>query len=196
VSTLAQRWSGLHHGIDPSRVPLLAPWLRLMWRLARPLAWLPPTALTALGVVLAADAVLLAGSLPWAAGLAVLAAVLCDGLDGAVAVIADRATRSGAIADAVADRLVDVAFAAVLWQCGVPGELAIACGALALAVDAVRRLRHVPSRITVGERPTWAVCTVLACGSAAVTSAQWPVVVCAAVWAAAGVVALAQVALR
>ncbi len=119
-STAAQRWSALHHGIDPAGVPLLAPWLRLMWWLARPLRRVPPTAITVVGVVLAADAVLLGRSWPAAAAVAVLAAVLCDGLDGAVAVVADRATSAGARADAVADRLADVAFAAVLWRCGVP----------------------------------------------------------------------------
>jgi CDP-diacylglycerol--glycerol-3-phosphate 3-phosphatidyltransferase len=165
-----------------------------MWWLARPLARVPPTVITGVGLVLAVDAVPLAGSWPWADAVAVFAALLCDGLDGAVAVVADRATGFGARADAVADRLADLAFAAVLWRCGVPLALAAACGALAVAIDLVRRLRHVPSRITVGERPTWAICAVLACGSSAVTSAQWPVLACAAVWAAAGVVALFQVA--
>jgi hypothetical protein len=65
---------------------------------------------------------------------------------------------------------------------------------VAVGVDLGRRLRRVPSRITAGERPTWAVCAVLACGSAAVTSAQWPVLACAAVWSAAGLAALVQVA--
>jgi phosphatidylglycerophosphate synthase len=196
VTTPAQRWSALHHGIDPAAVPLLSPWLRLMWRLAGPLRRVPPTVLTGVGVVLALDAVLLARSVPLAAAAAVLAAVVCDGLDGAVAVVAGRATRAGALADAVADRVSDVAFAAVLWRCGVPGGVAIACAVVALAVDTLRRLRRVPERITVAERPTWTVCTVLACSAAAVTSAQWPVLVCAAVWLAAGAVGLAQVLRR
>jgi CDP-diacylglycerol--glycerol-3-phosphate 3-phosphatidyltransferase len=196
VTTPAQRWSALHHGIDPAAVPLLSPWLRLMWRLAGPLRRVPPTVLTGVGVVLALDAVLLARSVPLAAAAAVLAAVVCDGLDGAVAVVAGRASRAGALADAVADRVSDVAFAAVLWRCGVPGGVAIACAAVALAVDTLRRLRRVPERITVAERPTWTVCTVLACSSAAVTSAQWPVLVCAAVWLAAGAVGLAQLLRR
>jgi phosphatidylglycerophosphate synthase len=193
ASTTAQRWSALHHGIDPGRIPLLAQWLRLMWWLARPLTGVPPTAITALGVVLAADAVLLARAHPWAAAAAVLVAVLCDGLDGAVAVVADRASRFGARSDAVADRIGDLAFAAVLWRCGVPLAFAAACGAFSVGIDGLRRLRRVPARITVGERPTWAICAILACGASAVTSALWPVVVCAAVWVAAGVVGLLQV---
>src|SRR4051812_32937526 len=103
--TAAQRWSALHHGIDPTLVPLLMPWLRLVWWLARWLRAAPPTAITVLGVLLALDAVLLAGSLPAIAAVAVVLAALCDGLDGAIAVVADRATEFGAAADAIADRI-------------------------------------------------------------------------------------------
>jgi CDP-diacylglycerol--glycerol-3-phosphate 3-phosphatidyltransferase len=194
VTTPAQRWSAAHHGIDPGDVPLLLPWLRLVWFVARPLTRVPPTAITALGVVLAVDAVLLADSTPWAAAGAIVAAAVCDSLDGAVAVLAQRVTRRGALADAVADRICDLAFAAVLWRCGAPWLLALVCGCLAVGVDLLRRLRRVPTVVTVGERPTWTVCAALAAGSAAVTSARWPVMVCAAVWATAGVLALLHVA--
>lgn len=195
MSTPAQRWSARHHGIDPAGVPLLSGWLALLWRVARPLAAMrvPPTAITALGVLVALDAVLLARYWPWAAALAVLVAVLCDGLDGAVAVVADRTTRHGATADAVADRIADAAFATVIWRCGAPWPLALLAGALAWAVDLLRRWRHVPARITVAERPSWAVCTVLAGASATVSDARWPVVVCAVVWIVLGVGGVAQV---
>jgi CDP-diacylglycerol--glycerol-3-phosphate 3-phosphatidyltransferase len=193
MSTPAQRWSALHHGIDPARVPLLARWLRLMWALARPLRRVPPTAVTGLGVVLAVVAVLVASAAPAAALVAVLLAALCDGLDGAIAVVAGRPSRFGASADAIADRVADVAFAAVLWRCGVPWGLAVACAAGAVAVDLARRVRRVPARITVAERPTWTICAALAGGAAAVSEAGWPVLTCAAVWLAAAVIGLAQV---
>lgn len=194
VPTPAQRWSALHHGIDPAGVPLLRGWLALMWWAARPLArWrVPPTAVTAVGTLLAVDAVLLARSQPWAAGIAVLGSVVCDGLDGAIAVVGERSTRFGAVADAVADRVGDVAFATVLWRSGAPWWLAVLAGALALTVDALRRALRVPARITVAERPTWTICTVLACASATVTDATWPVIGCAAVWVAAGVAGCGQ----
>jgi CDP-diacylglycerol--glycerol-3-phosphate 3-phosphatidyltransferase len=195
VTEPARRWAALHHGIDPTRVPLLLPWLRVMWLLARPLRGVPPTVFTALGVLLAGDAVLLAHRHPWPAAVSVVLAALCDGLDGAVAVVADRATPAGARADAVADRLTDAAFAAVLWRCGVPWAVALACGGVAVGVDVLRRLRRVPDRITVGERPTWTICAALGCGAAALSAASWPVLVCAAVWLGAGAVALVQVGL-
>jgi CDP-diacylglycerol--glycerol-3-phosphate 3-phosphatidyltransferase len=192
--TPARRWAQLHHGIDPGRVPLLLPWLRLMWRLAAPLAArrVPPTAVTLAGGCLAAAAVALAGAAPAAALVLVLLAAVCDGLDGALAVVADRVSRAGARADAVVDRTVDVAFAAVLWRCGVWWPAAAVAGLLAVAVDLVRRLVRAPARITVGERPSWTICAALACASSAITDAHWPVLCCAGVWLALGVVAVAQ----
>jgi hypothetical protein len=62
-------------------------------------------------------------------------------------------------------------------------------------VDGLRRWRRVPARITVAERPSWAVCASLACASRAVTRQRWPVRCCVAVWLALGAVGLGQVAL-
>jgi phosphatidylglycerophosphate synthase len=196
VRVPAQGWAALHHGLDPGDVRLLPGWLRLMWAVGRPLARLrvPPTALTALGVVLAVDALLFARRRPWAALALVLAAVLCDGLDGAVAVLSDRASAAGAVADKLADRICDCAFAGVLWQCGAPWWLALAAAALSLVHEGVRELLggRRRTRITVAERPTRTVCALLACLCAGVSAASWPPTVCAAVWVAAAVVGLAQ----
>ena len=194
MTTPFDRWSRLHHGIDPAGVPLLRGWLRLLWTLAGPAARLgvAPTAVTVLGVLLAGAAVLTTAAVPVAALLLVVAAAVCDGLDGAVAVLAERATPAGARADAVADRLVDALFAAVLWRCGVPAWLAVIAAVTAVGVDLLRRARHVPTVITVGERPTWTVCAALACLCAALSDARWPVLICAAVWLAAGAVAAGQ----
>ena len=194
----AAGWSALHHGLDPAAIPLLRPWLSLIWWLARPLARLrvPPTGLTAVGVVFAADAVLFAARLPWIALVLVLASALCDGLDGAVAVLSRRASAFGSAADKTADRLADCAFAVVLWRCGAPWPLALAAGSLSLVHEGIRvalggrRL----ARITVAERPTRVICAALACGCAAVSSAIWPPTVCAAVWSGLAAIGLVQLA--
>jgi len=123
------------------------------------------------------------------------AAAVCDGLDGAVAVVADRAGAAGARADALADRVVDAAFAGVVWRCGASRSAAVAAAGVALGVDGLRRWRRVPARITVAERPSWAVCAALACASRAVTPKRWPVRCCVAVWLALGAAGLAQVAI-
>jgi phosphatidylglycerophosphate synthase len=194
----AAGWSALHHGLDPAAVPLLRPWLSLIWWLARPLAKLrvPPTVLTVIGVVFAADAVQFAARLPWIALALVLLSAVCDGLDGAVAVLSRRASAFGSVADKVADRLADGAFAAVLWRCGAPWPLALAAGALSLVHEGIRVVlggRRL-ARITVAERPTRVICAALACVCAAVSSATWPPTVCAAVWAGLAAIGLAQLA--
>jgi phosphatidylglycerophosphate synthase len=187
----AAGWTQLHHGIDPGRIPLLRGWLRFVWAIARPLKSVPPLAITITGAALAAVAVVVAPE--WAL-LLVLASVLCDALDGAVALAAGRASRFGSIADKVADRIADSAFALVVWQCGAPLWLAALAGTTTLLLEGVRVVRGgaALARITVAERPTRTVCTVLACGAAAVSSASWPPTVCAAVWAVLGVVGIAQ----
>jgi len=181
-------WSRLHHGLAPS--PLVRRWLCLMWMLARPLVGVrvPPMVVTVVGVLLAVLAPVIAARLPLAALALVVAAALCDGLDGAVAVLGERATRAGAIADSIADRVADTAFALTLWRCGAPLWLALLAGGLSFAQELIRR-RVI---ITVAERPTRVICAALACGSAAVGDAAWPPTVCAALWVAATVVALAQ----
>jgi phosphatidylglycerophosphate synthase len=185
---LIEAWSALHRGLRPP--PLVRRWLALMWTLARPLAAarVPPAAITAAGVVLAVDAPLFAARLPFVALALVLAAALCDGLDGAVALLQGRITRAGAVGDAIADRIADTAFALAIWQAGAPLWLAVLAAALSIALEFGRRR----PLITVAERPTRVICTALACLSAAVSDATWPPTVCAAVWVAATLVAFGQ----
>ena len=155
-------------------------------------ARVPPTAVTVAGVGLAAVAVTVAEDHPLAAAAAVFGAALCDGLDGATAVVGDRATPSGAIADAVADRLCDAAFAAVLWRRGAPASAAATAAGLAWGVDTLRRVRNVPDRVTVAERPTFTICAVIAGGAAMFTGRAWPARVCAGVWIGACVAGIRQ----
>jgi phosphatidylglycerophosphate synthase len=186
-------WSQLHYGIDPARVPLLTGWLRLVWAVARPLRHVPPIVLTVLGAAFAITAVLVA---PWAALVLVLAAVLCDALDGAVALMAARASAAGAVADKVADRIADTAFALVIWRCGAPLWLALVAGGLSLAHEAIREsIRgRALSRITIAERPTRVICTVLACATAGL--GPWAPTVCGAVWIVLAIIGLVQVTRR
>ena len=186
---LIEAWSALHRGLRPS--PLVRRWLTLMWTLAGPLAAarVPPAAITAAGVLLALAAPLFAARLPLVALVLVLAAALCDGLDGAVALLQGRTTRAGAVADTIADRIADTAFALVIWQAGAPLWLALVAAALSVGLELARRR----PLITVAERPTRVICTALACVSAAISDAAWPPTVCAAVWVAATLVAFVQI---
>jgi CDP-diacylglycerol--glycerol-3-phosphate 3-phosphatidyltransferase len=188
-------WSRLHHGLDPADVPFVRGWLRIVAALARPVHRVPPMVFTVAGAALAVMAVAVAARWPWPALALVAAAVLCDALDGAVAVLADRASALGAVADKAADRVADTAFALVIWRCGAPWWLAGLAAALSLGLEAVRTVRGgaALSRITVAERPSRVICTALACVSAGVSAAVWPATVCAAVWVALALVGLVQV---
>ena len=189
-------WSILHHGLDPARVPFLRSWLRGVFSAARPFAALriAPTALTAVGVLFALDALLIVAHYPLVSLALVLASVACDALDGAVAVLTARASAFGSVADKAADRISDTAFALVIWRCGAPLWLAVVAGALSLLHEGLRvRLGGARlSRITVAERPTRVICTVLACVCAAVSDVAWPPTVCAAVWCGLAVIGVAQ----
>jgi CDP-diacylglycerol--glycerol-3-phosphate 3-phosphatidyltransferase len=146
-------------------------------------------AITALGAIAALGAVVVA---PWWAAVLVTMAVLLDALDGAVAVLSNRASSAGAVADRVADRIADCAFAAVIWRCGAPWLLAVSAAGLSMLLEGWREVRrgHLLTTITVAERPTRAICTLLACVCAGVSAATWPATVCAAVWCVLGVLAL------
>jgi len=170
--------------------------LTFVWTIARPLRRVPPLAITIAGALLAVVAVVVVIASPVVALVLVLASVLCDALDGAVALAADRATKFGSVADKVADRIADAAFALVVWRSGAPLWLALVAGGSTLLLEGVRTVRGgaAATRITVAERPSRTICTVLACGAAAVSTAGWPPTVCAAVWAALGVAGVVQVA--
>jgi phosphatidylglycerophosphate synthase len=150
----------------------------------------PPLVFTVLGPTVAICAIFLD---PWPALALVLVAVLCDALDGAVAVMAERTSTLGAIADKVADRIADTAFALVIWQCGAPLWLALPAAALSFAHEAIRELfrGRALAHITVAERPSRVICTVLACATAGLGA--WAPTLCAAVWVALAIVGLVQV---
>ena len=113
-------------------------WLRLAYTAGRFAARLgaTPTAVTVIGLLLSVGASVAALSPAGAVG-AVLAAVLvllaaiADSVDGAVAVIAGRATRLGYVYDSVADRVSEACWLVALWVVGAPAWLVLMCGGLA-----------------------------------------------------------------
>jgi CDP-diacylglycerol--glycerol-3-phosphate 3-phosphatidyltransferase len=154
-------WSRWHGGTGTESA-LVRGWLSVAWTLARPLAGLPPIVATALGLAVAAAAVLpaRAGS-SWLvlAGVLVGLSGLLDSLDGALAIGTGRASRRGFVLDSVVDRLTEVAYAGALWVAGAPGWLAVAFGALCWLPDYLRaRAGQAGVRetgaISVWERPT------------------------------------------
>ncbi|CCG03082.1 CDP-alcohol phosphatidyltransferase family protein [Blastococcus saxobsidens] len=156
-----EAWSRWHGGAD-TQAPLVRGWLSLAHTLARPLAVLPPVAVTAAGAVVAAAAVPPAaagGAWLVLAGLLVGLSGLLDSLDGALAIGTGRASQRGFVLDSVVDRLTEAAYAAALWAAGAPGWLAVCFGALCWLPDYLRARAgqagvHRTGPISLWERPT------------------------------------------
>ncbi len=161
----AVAWAGLHGGFDPRRAsPLVRAWIRLAYAGGRLLcrAGASPTSVTAVGLLLClAVPVTARYGAPGAfvAAVLILAAGVADALDGAVAVVGNRATRLGHVYDSVADRLGEAAWLAGLWLAGAPGGVVVAAGVLSWVHEYVRARATVAGMtevgvVTVGERPT------------------------------------------
>ena len=190
-----ERWSALHGGVDP-RSPLVRGWLALTYAVAAPVARrrVSPDALTLLGLVFA----LLVVPLAWAGGRWPLLAVamvvvsgLVDSLDGAVAVLTDRATRWGAVLDSVADRCSDIAYVVALLALGGFGDRGVVIAAAGAAAALVLLQEYARARaaasgmddvgvVTVSERPTRVIGAAMFCLGAGLYPSA------AGTWGAAG----------
>ena len=172
LDTYLDRWSATHEGYDARPTRLLRGWLTLMHALARPLATagVLPDVLTAWAVWLALGVVALAGlGGAWAVAGAVLlvASGIGDGLDGAVAVLTDRATRWGYVLDSAADRITDALYLTAAWAVGAPAWLAVATGVGVFQLEYLRARAgnagaDPATVITVGERPSRVICCAIA----------------------------------
>lgn len=171
-----ERWSAAHDGYDARPTRVLRRWLQLMHTAAGPLArfGVLPDVLTAWAVWLALAVVALAAAGGvWAVlgGLLLGVAGFGDGLDGAVAVLTDRATRWGYVLDSVADRVTDALFLTAAWAAGAPAWLAVVTGVAAFLLEYLRARAgnvgadHVGT-ITLGERPQRIICCAIAVGLA------------------------------
>jgi phosphatidylglycerophosphate synthase len=137
-----------------------------------------------------------------AAGLAIISA-LADSADSGVAVIASRTTGFGSFADAMADRLSEIAWLVALWLLGAPVGLVVAAGGVTLLHEYARSraalagMPGVPS-LTVAERPTRVVVAVAALtlaafgGQISARLAAGIVTVALAVWLVLGVLGSAR----
>ncbi|MHB1739497.1 MAG: CDP-alcohol phosphatidyltransferase family protein [Actinomycetes bacterium] len=173
--TYLARWSVLHGGYDPRSSRFVSGWLGLAYVGARPLAarGLGPDAVTLAGVVVAAGVLGVTwaggGWVAAAGGLAVVAG-LVDSMDGAVAVLTGRDTRTGFVLDSMADRVGDVLFLAALWRLGAPVGLVVA-GGLATFLQEYLRARAAAAGmddvgvVTVAERPTRVIVTAVTLGA-------------------------------
>jgi CDP-diacylglycerol--glycerol-3-phosphate 3-phosphatidyltransferase len=160
----------------------------------------PPDLVTTLGVLVSGAAVGVAGAGGrWLllSAFAVAASGLLDGVDGAVAVLTDRATRWGFVLDSVADRLSDLGYLLTLWLAGAPGWLCAAGGALMLLQEYLRARAAAAGMseigvVTVSERPTRVIVTAAFLLGAGLFGDDVWASLGAAGWVALGIVGLAQ----
>jgi archaetidylinositol phosphate synthase len=201
----ATGWRDLHGGFDPRGAsPVVRGWLRLAYRLGGYAVRLgaTPTTVTVVGLALSllVPVTALAGRVGAGIGaLLVLLSAVADTVDGAVAVIADRASRLGHVYDSLADRVSEAAWLVALWLVGAPPWLAVLAGALSWLHEYLRARAAVSGLVgvavvTVAERPTRIIVTVagLLLG---VLHPLGPTVATAA-WAALGAVGFGQLLLK
>ena len=177
-------------------------------------SWLGRNGVGPLAVTLAGLALCLAVPLAASAGPAglavaavlVLLAAAADGLDGAVAVVTGRITRTGHVYDSVADRLGEAAWLTALWLAGVPGWLTVGAGAASWLHEYVRARATTAGMpdigvVTVGERPTRVAITItglVLAALATVISAAWPtpvLIIAALIWLTLQLIGLTQLSL-
>jgi CDP-diacylglycerol--glycerol-3-phosphate 3-phosphatidyltransferase len=177
-------WQRLHGGYDPRGNRLVRGWLSGAYVVARPFAAaaVAPDLVTALGLLMAALALLPAAAggawLLLAAAVVVLSGLL-DNVDGAVAVLTGRVTAWGRLLDHLADRVGDLLFLCVLLAAGAPLPVCALGGALMMLQEYVRA-RAVAGGlrdfgiVTVWERPTRVIVTAAFLVAAAVLGDPWP----------------------
>ncbi len=149
-------WSELH-GTASTR-GIVGYWLRVSYLLAKIFTKLKftPNSLTILGLVFAIATSIFSPN--WWSGFFLALSLLSDGLDGALAIVQGRATRMGAIYDAIADRLSEALWLVAFFRLGVPLGWVLTLGALAAFQEYARaRLGssgvHGVGVVTPAERP-------------------------------------------
>jgi archaetidylinositol phosphate synthase len=167
----AAGWRDLHGGYDPRAAsPVVRGWLKLAYAIGRRVVRLgaTPTAVTVVGLLLssAVPVSVLAGRAGAGLGaLLVVMSAVADSVDGAVAVLADRASRLGNVYDSLADRVSEACWLVALWLVGAPAWSVVVAGGLSWLHEYLRARAAVSGLVgvgvvTVAERPTRIIVTV------------------------------------
>ena len=149
-------WSNLHGNAKISG--FVKGWLAISYLLVRPLAKLKvtPNILTLSGLFFGVLLYLNALS-NWAVLLLVLS-LICDGIDGSLAIITNKASKWGGILDSVADRITEVFWALTFIKLGADQNVVITALVLAAVQEYLRAragglgLTDV-GVVTIAERP-------------------------------------------
>ena len=198
-------WSMLHGGYEPGRSRMVDMYLRMVYAIAKPFAAIStsPDLVTLLGLLVGVSVPVISESQTprmWIfAAVIVVASGVLDGVDGAVAVLSSKASRWGHVADSLVDRLVEVAMLIALHRSGAPAWITLLAGVMTASQEYARaRAAGVGltdiTVVTVSERPTRIIATVMAFLAAAFMPhhSVFAVTVGAAIWAVLGTIGLMQ----
>ena len=123
-SDFLSTWSKIHG--DAQVTGIVKGWLNISYLITKLLAKIQtsPNGLTIFGLVFGVLLYLNSQSI-WAPILLVLS-LICDGLDGSLAIITEKSSKWGAILDSVIDRLTEVFWVLALYSLGINLNLLIA----------------------------------------------------------------------
>ncbi len=149
-------WSKLHGDAKVSGI--VKGWLSISFTVSKALAKMrvTPNALTILGLVFGILLYMNSNAI-WAPLILVIS-LICDGVDGSLAIITRQSSKWGALLDSVVDRLTEVFWVLALYSLGVDSKILITVLILASTQEYLRAraggvgLKQV-GVITVAERP-------------------------------------------
>jgi len=149
-------WSKLHGDAKVSGI--VKGWLSISFPVSKALAKIrvTPNALTILGLVFGI-LLYMNSSAIWAPLILVIS-LICDGVDGSLAIITRQSSKWGALLDSVVDRLTEVFWVLALYSLGVDSKILITVLILASTQEYLRAraggvgLKQV-GVVTVAERP-------------------------------------------
>lgn len=159
-----RRWSELHGGVEIQGV--ISIWLRISYVIARFLAFfkITPNVVTTIGLL---SSVLIYFSVYTSQLIAlVIFALICDGVDGSLAIYRGRESKFGELYDSIADRISEAFWLMGASFVGVPVRWAIAIWVLSATQEYARaRLASLGYSeigvVTPTERPVRAIFVVL-----------------------------------
>jgi phosphatidylglycerophosphate synthase len=149
-------WSKLHGDANISGI--VKGWLTISFPVSKSLAKIriTPNALTILGLIFGIVLYINTKAV-WAPVILVIS-LICDGVDGSLAIITGKSSKWGALLDSVVDRITEVFWALALYTLGVDSKILITVLILASAQEYLRAraggvgLAQV-GVVTVAERP-------------------------------------------
>ena len=116
-------WSDLHGNAKISGI--VKAWLSISYLIVKPISKvrITPNILTMFGLFFGVILFLNANT-PWASVLLVLS-LICDGIDGSLAILTKKPTKWGAILDSVVDRLTEIFWVLALYKIGADLKLLV-----------------------------------------------------------------------